>query len=430
MKDPSRIPARFPFADRPRLWGVAVSHYQVEGNDSCDWTAWEAEGRTLGEPCGRAAGSWERYESDVDLALAAGANSFRFSISWSRVEPRQGEFDERALERYARLVDHCATRGVEPVVTLFHYTHPRWFHHRAGWASPRSVRLFERFCQRVAEALGNRARLYTVLNEPLVFLLAGYLDGQIPPGLRSTREARQALGNLFAAHAASAAAIREVNPAAAIGVAHNMMAFAPERRYHPLDNLLAFTAHRFYNRALWEAFATGRWSFMLPPFTRFSGRCDDLPGSLDFVGVNFYSRLHLRCPGRVRTIGDFDYKDRSGLGLTDNGWEIIPSALTAMLKEASVLGLPIMVTESGLADAADSMRGAFIESHAAAIEQAERDGVPVCGYFHWSLVDNYEWLDGYGPKFGLYAVDRATLDRHPRPSIDVFRKVGQEFLSR
>ncbi|MFN2237829.1 MAG: glycoside hydrolase family 1 protein [Thermoanaerobaculia bacterium] len=420
--------ARFPFPDRPRLWGVAVSHYQVEGNDPCDWTEWERAGRTK-DPCGDAAGSWERYEEDAVLAASAGSNAFRFSVSWSRIEPEEGRWDDRALERYVRLADSLLRLDIEPVVTLFHYTHPVWFHERTPWSSPQSVEAFTRFARRVAEAFGERVRMWTVLNEPLVFLLAGYIDGQIPPGHASPSLARRALEHLLLAHASAAAAIRAVNPAAAIGLAHNMMAFAPERAWNPLDRLLSHFADRFYNRSLLEALTTGRWSFHLPPATWLRGRCDDLPSSVDFIGVNLYSRLHLRCPGRRRAIGDFDYRDRSGLGFTDNGWEIAPSTALPLLRIAAETGLPIVVTENGLADASDRHRAAYLEAYAGELRKAEGEGIPIAGYLHWSLLDNFEWLDGYGPKFGLFELDRATLERRPRKSVETFRTLGERFLS-
>jgi beta-glucosidase len=417
----------FPLPDCPRLWGVAVSHYQIEGNDPCDWTDWEAAGRTNGGACGRAADSWARYERDADLAASLGANAFRFSISWSRVEPLRSVFDDEALARYRRLVDHLSALGLEPVVTLFHYTHPRWFHAETPWTSTASVDAFARFAERTAHALGPSVRVYTILNEPLVFVLGGFLDGQIPPGIADGRAAASALDHLLAAHAEAAARIRQAVPGAAIGIAHNMMAFAPERRWNPLDRLLARYADRLYNDGLIEAFRTGRWDFVVPPFARFAGRRDDLPASLDFLGVNFYSRLHLRSPGRTRGVGDFGYLDRSGRGLTDNGWEIVPEAFEPILRRASSLGLPLLVTENGLADADDSRRSRFLEDHVAAVERVAAE-CRIAGYLHWSLLDNFEWLDGYGPKFGLYSFDPETFERHPRPSSETFRRLGRRFL--
>lgn len=419
---------RFPFADRPRLWGVAVSHYQVEGNDPCDWTAWDESGRTRGGACGEAVASWQRYEADAVLARESGANAFRFSISWSRVEPRRGEFDETALARYRRFVDALVALRIEPVVTLFHYTHPTWFHEKTPWTSTSSVLAFGRFAARVAAALGDRVRFWVPLNEPLVFLLAGFLDGQIPPGISDTSTLNRVFDHLLAAHCAAAAEIRARVPHAAFGVAHNMMGFAPEREANPLDGLLAKTAHSMYNRGIMEAFATGRWKFLLPPATTIRGRRDELPCWLDTFGINFYSRLHLRCPGRVRMIGDFDYHDRTGHGLTDNGWEIAPHIFGELIDEAAQAGFPLVITENGIADATDRLRPDFLRMHAEQIRLAEERGIPIHGYFHWSLLDNYEWLDGFEPRFGLYEVNRVTMERRPRPSAAIFRELGRSFL--
>jgi beta-glucosidase len=413
-----------------RIWGTAVSHYQVEGDDLCDWSDWERAGRTRGGACGRAVDSWARYEEDADLARDAGSSAFRFSISWSRVEPKPGHFDDAALGRYRRLVDHLNSIGVEPIVTLFHYTHPLWFHERTPWTSPKSIEAFSQFTRKVTDTLGDSVRVWMPLNEPLVFLLAAFYDGQIPPGIANGRILPKVLDHLLAAHCASAAVIREAVPDAAIGIAHNMMAFAPERPDSFLDRLLTRVAHRCYNRGVVEAFATGRWDFLLPPTTRVRGRRDDLVRSLDFFGVNFYSRLHLRCPGKERFVGEFRYADRTGRGLTDNGWEIAPHELENLLSEAAAIGLPLLVSENGIADAEDRLRAAFLADHAAAIERAEARGVPIAGYLYWSLLDNYEWLDGFGPKFGLYEVDRLTMSRRPRRSVSTFRELGREFLSR
>ena len=407
-----------------------MSHYQVEGDDPCDWTEWEAAGRTRGGACGRAARSWERYEEDAAAAAALGANAFRFSVSWSRVEPRRGELDEAALARYGRLVAKLVALGLEPVVTLLHYTHPRWFHAETPWTSTASVEAFARFARAVAGALGPCARCWTILNEPFVLVLGGFLDGQVPPGLSSARAASRALDHLLAAHEAAAAEIRAAVPGAAIGVAHNVMGFAPERPASPFDRLLVKVGHRFYNRTLLDAFGEGRWNAYLPPFTRLAGKRPGLPASLDFLGVNYYSRLHLRFLGDGGRIGSFAYRDPHGRGLTDNGWEVVPEAFLPLLRECASIEKPLLVTENGLADASDAMRQAFLEAHVAVLEEAVREGLPVHGYLHWSLVDNFEWLDGWEPRFGLFALDRETLERRPRPSTETFRRLAAQYLAR
>ena len=152
----------------------------------------------------------------------------------------------------------------------------------------------------------------------------------------------------------------------------------------------------------------------------------EIEGEGHYVGVNYYSRLHMRCPGKQRAVGDFRYIDRTGRGLTDNGWEIVPEDLSGLLSEAARTGLPLVVTENGLADATDAKRSQFLKEHVAAMAASR---ARVHGYFHWSLLDNYEWLDGFAPKLGLYAVDRSTMERQPRPSVSVFREAGRSFLA-
>lgn len=377
----------------PFLWGVAVSHSQVEGGDPCDWTAWEEAGRTRGGACGRAVGSWERYEDDARLAASLGANAFRFSVSWSRVEPEQGRWDAVALARYRRLVDTLAALGVEPVVTCFHYTYPGWFHEkirgpRPGPSTPSR------------DSSAARPKLSAPRSGSTPFSTSrsssssgGFLGGELPPGISRASAARKALDNILAAHVAAAAAIREVVPGAAVGIAHNMMGFAPENPASRADRLRARVAGRSYDTGLLEAFATGRWRLFFPPFALLSGQRPELPGSLDFIGVNYYSRLHisLRSPDRV--------------------------------------GLPLLVMENRLADGRDALRASFLRSHAAVLHHAIWEGLPIRGSLHWSLLDNFECLDGWEPRFGLVEVDRETLERRPRPSAAVFKELGAGFLS-
>ena len=259
---------------------------------------------------------------------------------------------------------------------------------------------------------------------------AGFWTARSRPAWADSRAASLALDHVLAAHAEAAGVLREEAPGAAIGIAHNMMDFAADRPRNPLDAFLARHARRLYNTAFLEAFTTGRWNLWIPPFTRFKGRRDELPGSLDLVGVNYYSRLHVRFPAATRVLTAFAYRDRQGRGFTDNGWEIAPASFAGLLGDAGRFGLPVLVTENGLADGADALRPAFLKSHFEALAEAEAAGVPIAGYLHWSLLDNFEWLDGYGPKFGLYAVDPETFERRPRPSAGIFREIGKSFLSR
>ena len=411
------------------LWGVATSAYQIEGGIENDWSAWERSGRLRAahERCGRATDHHRLWEGDLALVPAIGANAFRFSVEWARIEPRPGEYDIGALEMYRSRIVRLRELGIEPVVTLFHYTHPVWFWDH-GWESSRAVDAFAGFARRCAEAFGELVDIYTLVNEPLVFMLGGYLDGSIPPGRKEFSAGVTALENLLRAHAAAAAEFREVNPAARFGLAHNMMDFAADRPGSIADRWLAESADRLYNRALLEAMATGRAEIRIPSVGSRELRVDELPGAVDFVGVNYYSRLHVRLTLHRLRLWDVTYRDRRGAGLTDTGWEIHPEGLARMIAIAAGTGLPVLITENGIATRDDTRRADFLREHTLVVRDALSRGVDLRGYLYWSLLDNFEWLDGFGPRFGLYEVDYPTFARRRRRSADLFEHLGRQFL--
>jgi beta-glucosidase len=290
---------------------VATSAYQIEGAVENDWTEWERAGRlkSAGDRCGEGAGHRARWREDLDLLPSLGANAYRFSVEWSRIEPREGEFDPAALSLEAERARWLERLRIEPVVTLHHYTHPLWFWRDGGWENPRSVARFGRFAARVAEALAPRVRFWVTLNEPIVFLLGGYLAGEIPPGHRSFSRSAAALEHLLRAHAEAAAQLKARDGGARVLVAHNMLDFAPDRPGSSFDGRLVSEAEALYNRALVEALATGRVRWFVPGEGRADFTIPELPQSSDNFGVNYYSRVHLRFRGLPGRVGEFFYRD-------------------------------------------------------------------------------------------------------------------------
>ena len=411
------------------LWGVATSSYQLEGGPDSDWARWEATGRLNArhERCGAATGHGRLWENDFALLPSIGANAYRFSLEWSRVEPRKGKIDSAVLAEARKRVETLRALGVEPVMTLFHYTHPAWFWEH-GWASREGPAAFVGFAKAAADAVGDLVDWHTILNEPIVFLLGGYLEGCIPPGTRSFAEGGRALEGMLHAYAQAASVLRSANPRARFGIAHNMLELAPERPSSVWDRRLAAVADRFYNRALLEATVTGDVDLRLPLVGSARFRVADLPGAVDFIGVNYYSRAHLRFPGRARLAGDVSYRDRHGRGLTDLGWEIHPAGLARALAAAAETGRPVVVTENGIATANDALRADFLREHALVVRHAREAGMDLRGYLHWSLLDNFEWLEGFAPRFGLFEVDYPTFGRRRRSSADLFAALGRRFL--
>ncbi len=384
--------------------------------------------KDAGERCGTASHHRDRWREDLDLLPTIGANAYRFSLEWSRIEPRPGEYDEAAIALERSRVERLRALGIEPVVTLHHYTHPRWFWERGGWEDPRSISAFREFARFAGQALSPLVRTWVTLNEPVVFLLGGYVAGLIPPGLTSFASAAKAFEHLLIGHVDAAAAIRESSADARFGIAHNMLDFAPDRAERFADRRLAGAAEALYNRALLDGISTGDVSWVFPGQGRAAFRVAGLSDANEFVGVNYYSRVHMRFRSLLGLSGDFFYRDRDGRGLTQTGWEIHPRGLDRVVRlAAAATGLPVVVTENGIATGDDGLRRTFLHEHAVVLRHLRDSGIPLTGYFHWSLLDNFEWLEGFRPRFGLFEVDYATGARRRRPSADLFALLGKSF---
>ena len=315
-------------------------------------------------------------------------------------------------------------------MTLNHYTHPRWFWERGGWEDPGCIESFRRFTEAAADALGPRVKLWVTLNEPVVLLLGGYLGGEIPPGKRGFRAAARAFEHMLRAHVEAAAAIRERVPDARIGIAHNMLEFAPDRAGNILDRRLARVADRLYNTALLEAIATGDLAWSFPGEGRMRARIPELPAANDYVGVNYYSRVHIRFRGRPGAVGEYcvSRPERPGAHGHRAG-RSTPTDSTSFCGRRRSAGKPVLVTENGIATSDDRRRCDFLREHLAVLAHRRAAGTPITGYFYWSLLDNFEWLEGFRPRFGLFEVDYTTFARRRRPSADVFAAMGRWFTA-
>lgn len=416
MSEPRDFAASFAF-------GAATSAYQVEGGIENDWTSWERAGRTKTR-CGRAVDHWNRFEEDFDLLEAAGLTAYRLSVEWARIEPEPGRIDEAALERYRAILGSLARRGIRAMVTLHHFTHPAWFHVKTPWTTPASVGAFARFARRVGEALRGLVGWWCTLNEPMVFLLGGYADAQMPPGVRDLDAFARAAANLLRAHAAARAALREVDPGAPIGFAHNGLALAPLRRWSLLDRVISHYADDLYNDAVPRALVDGELELEMPFLLRRRERIEGGRGSLDFIGMNYYSRIHVGAKLGAPWV-QARYRDASGRGVSDLGWEWYPEGFAGLLARMGRWGLPLYVTENGLADASGERRNRYLHEHLRVLADALKAGADVRGYFHWSLLDNFEWLEGLGPRFGLFRVDFETLERTPTPTVAWIEQVAR-----
>ena len=407
-------------------FGVATSAYQVEGNIENDWSEWERAGRLKQSEmrCGRGVDHWNRYEEDFQLAKKIGATAFRMSLEWARIEPERGIFDQQAIADYRLRLEKMAALGLRPVVTLHHFTHPKWFHPQTPWYDPSSVEVFRRYARVCAGILKGLDAVVLTFNEPMVLLLGGYLEGVIPPGVADEKKAMAAIGNIARAHVAARQELVMSLGKVPIGISQNLLAFAPDRPWHPIDRIVSRLAATAYNHAFLRALCTGVLRIYMPAFASTRQTIEGGRDSLDFIGVNYYSRAHMRFIHKAPFV-EFNYRDRSKRGLTEIGWEDYPQGLEAMLLEVKRYRLPVWISENGIDDRSGERRPDFIYQHLKSIAGAIDKGVDIQGYLYWSLLDNFEWLEGWGPRFGLYHVDFETLERRPTPACDYFKSIAE-----
>ena len=401
------------------LWGTSTSSHQVEGNNRWnDWWEYEQAGR-LPYVSGEACRHYELFEKDFDLARSWGHNAHRLSIEWSRIEPSEGRWNTDAMAHYRAVIRALRERDLEPVVTLHHFTNPAWFSRSGGWLRRDSARLFARYAEYVGQHLGAEVKYWLTINEPTVYVMQGYINGEWPPCLPlAWRKAVRAFKNLARAHVAAYQALHRSRQDVMVGFAHNaplIVACDPMRRR---DRMAAALRDLILNRAFFHLIGALSRGLRRPP------------SNLDFLGLNYYTRVTVHSVGwgagaflgRVCRLPH--RQDRGPFSAT--GWEIYPRGFEVMLAKFSQLGVPLLVTENGVATDNDAVRHEFIMKHLESLAKALQSGVHVVGYLYWSLLDNFEWTMGTEARFGLAAVDFRTQERLPRPCVEVFSRVCHE----
>ncbi len=389
------------------LWGAAGSGHQTEGDNvrGDTWFAEHVQPTIFREPSGPACDSYRRWADDVDLVSELGLNAYRFSVEWCRVEPEPGLFDAQALDHYEAMVDRCVERGIAPLVTFNHFTSPHWFAMRGGWLDAEAPHRFASYCELVAERFGDRLSMAVTLNEPNLARLLGWLH--LPPTVREVERAtleaasaaagvpRYRLANVMvseemdamadgmaAGHVAASAAIKAARPHLPVGLSIAIV-----------DDQVIGDDPRLRDRKRAEVYDS--WL--------------ELARQDDFIGVQNYERIWYDADGEVPA--------EEGRALNSMGTGIYPESLGEAVRYAfDTSRVPVLVTEHGLSHQDDSLRAALIPAAIAHLHEVMEDGVPVLGYVHWSLLDNWRWIWGYANQLGLVAVDRDTFERTPKPS--------------
>lgn len=437
------------------VWGVATSAFQIEGaadEDGRGESIWDRMAATPGRiedgsDARRACDHYHRWPEDLALMVALGVKAYRFSIAWPRVLPRgTGAINERGLDFYDRLVDALLEKGIRPYATLYHWDLPQRLQEGGGWGARETASAFVEYAEAVSMRLGDRVRDWVTHNEPWCIATLGHEEGEHAPGHRDPAEALRAAHHVLLSHGWAVPVLRRHSPGAEVGIVLNLVPGEPAspsaadaeatRRFDGSFNRW-YLDPIFRGRYPEDAVADRRRQGHLPdgplPFVA-PGDLEAIATHIDFLGVNYYTRAVLRSDelpeerNEPRAVPRVPRADR-----TDMGWEVFPQGLHALLLRLQREYAParLYVTENGAAYADgpgadgridDARRVAYLRGHLAACARAVADGVPLAGYFHWSLLDNFEWAFGYTKRFGLVWVDYATLARTPKASFHAYRE--------
>ena len=365
------------------LWGTATSAYQVEGRiENSDWSK--------DFPAGIACNHYELYERDFDLLKSLNQNAYRFSIEWSRIESKEGKFNEKEIEHYKKVITTLKEIGIEPFVTLWHWPIPIWLRNKGGWQYGKIPDYFARYTEKIVNAFGSDVKFWITLNEPEIYARYSYLSGVWPPQKKNLISYLLVIHNLIRAHRKAYKIIKKLNQSAQIGIAKNNTYFEAYQ-------------NKLINRVLKKNIDWWRNFYFL----------NRIKNHQDFIGLNHY--LHNRI--------NYGFNKNENEKVSDMRRELYPEAIYYVLMDLKRYNKPIYITENGLADAGDQKRGWFILETLKNVSRAIGEGVDVKGYLHWSLMDNFEWDKGFWPRFGLLEIDYKTLERKVRPSANFYRDI-------
>jgi beta-glucosidase len=408
------------------LWGTATASHQVEGgNTNNNWYQWETmDGKIKGgQRSGLACNWWGgKWKEDLDRAAEGHQNAHRLSIEWSRVQPSPDRWDEDVLEYYRQIIRGMVDRKLQPMVTLHHFTDPLWVTELNAWETENIVSLFERYVKKVVEALKDYVHIWVTINEPNVYVWGGYMGGGFPPGKNDMNLGLQVLANMARGHASAYKAIHALQPDARVGFALNYRDLQPARPAFPPDRWMANIQAKIYNESFAGALKTGKMDAVFKKIN-----IPEAAGTQDYLGVNYYSGDLVKFD---LSAGHEMFGRRStppGAEMSETGFIAnVPQGIFRALRWARQFDVPLMVTENGIEDSDDRLRPQYLVEHLEQVWRAANYNFRVEGYFHWSLVDNFEWERGWTQRFGLWGLDRETQARIRRPSADLFAAICRE----
>jgi beta-glucosidase len=373
------------------LWGSAVSSYQVEGGiENCNWSK--------DFPAGNACDFWNRNEEYFDIAKELNQNVHRLSLEWSRIEPKEGKFDNEAIEHYKKMLMSLRERNIKTMVTLWHSTTPIWLCDKGGWTNFQMPEYFQNYVSFVVGELDEYVDFWITINEPVISASFSYILGEFPPKKKNDFIGfLKAIFNFAIAHKRAYYAIKNISPKTSVAMAEN---------YSYVE---AYNNESYFNKS-----AVYIWNFLRNRmFLEYTKK------EQDFLGINYYFHE------KIKIDSDWPFFKilNDNLNVTDLEWEIFPRGIYEVIIDLKKYNLPIYITENGIADKNDIYRDKFIKEHLEFIHKAVEQNADVRGYLYWSLMDNFEWTKGYKPRFGLVEINYETMVYKIRPSAFEYAKI-------
>lgn len=415
------------------MWGTATASHQVEGGNVNNWSRWEEGNHRDGTPhihnndqSGQACEHYARYKEDIARIKELGLSSYRFSLAWNRIEPTPGDYNEEAIAHYHQVIDTCKQMGIRPMVTLHHFTHPLWFEDIGSFEHEENIEHFLRFSEKVFSEYGRKVKYWCTHNEPGPFATMGWGLGMFPPGIRSLKRMSRVLQNLMRSHLRVYKKLKSMpgGDKAQIGLVKNIFQFDPYRRWSLLHWALCRLLDHVYNESIIRFLRDGLFRIYVPGVVFIQEKFEDAKGATDFIGLNYYSNLIMSPLSPQKP--PFKPLTRPGQVLTDFPYTTYAEGFYRALKRINTIGRPIMVTENGIPDAKDDRREIFIRRYIYALSLAIKDGCDVRAYYYWSLLDNFEWAEGYSMRFGLYAMNFETQERTLREGAKAYQEIVQQ----
>lgn len=416
------------------LWGVAIVEYQNSGAVNCpnsNWAQWEqmifADGRPTikdNQKSGTSCNFWNDYKHHIDLAKKLGINSIRLSFAWDRFEPKKGEYDQTVFEHYDDVIQYMLENDIKPMVTLHHFVHPQWFEEIGGFEYEENIKYFVRFCKKIFEHYSDKVHLWCTINEPTIYVFQGYLRGVFPPGYKNIFLAFNVLRNLIKAHYDVYSTLKSMpnGDKSQIGLVHQYLKFKPYHSWNLIEYIPGFLLNSLLNDSVFNFLKTGNFETGLPYVYELSYKVPEDKKIVDFIGLNYYSRVLVKFQFSLHEpLKSSHYPNEI---MTDMPYALYPEGFYEALKDMAQFNVPIYVTETGIADEKDKNREIFFKEYVcSSLFKALKEGIDIRGLYYWTLMDNFEWDEGFDMKFGLYSFDNETKEIKLRPSANYFKEI-------